>query len=199
MVAVFICPILLVFLLHPSSSSESPDAGATLKMINIVNNLTDEQRELEATVQDLKTYALLKNDPKGRLPSNFTICSTILTTKDGFHYPFLLLGKDDQVFVKTYIDNIERGLVNTSKVSISITRSHESHQNSYSVPTIFPDQWVKSCLAISVEFGSIQWVLDGILVLDITSDTLKEAADQAPTNLVGKIVFGAAKDIKGWT
>ena len=63
---------------------------------------------------------------------------------------------------------------------------------------VFPDEWVKSCLALSMHTGSIKWVLDGILTLNVTSDTLKKAVDNAPTDLTGKIIIGATKEFNGW-
>ena len=63
---------------------------------------------------------------------------------------------------------------------------------------VFPDEWVKSCLALSMHTGSIKWVLDGILALNVTSDTLKKAVDNAPTDLTGKIIIGATKEFNGW-
>ena len=52
---------------------------------------------------------------------------------------------------------------------------------------------MKSCVAFSIETGSIKWVVDGILVLDIISDALVKAKDNIPFNLTGKIVIGAGK------
>ena len=45
---------------------------------------------------------------------------------------------------------------------------------------------------------SIKWVIDGNLILDVVSETLKKAENLTPTNLTGKIILGAAKSSAGW-
>ena len=110
------------------------------------------------------------------------------------HYPLTLLGNDSDLLIKTDIDNSKFGLENTSKAGLSI-QNHEYHSSSTVIPMVFPGEWVKSCLALSMQTDSIKWVLDGILALNVTSDTLKKAVDNAPTDLTGKIIIGRQKNL----
>ena len=156
--------------------------------------------ELKKTFKELKNYALLQNDLKGSLSKDFTICSSIFSTKDFIHFFPILLGKDEDVFVRTYIRNTDTGLVTASTVGLNIKfgQSVESHKDGNRLPKVFPDQWVKSCLALSLESGSIKLVVDGILIHNITSATLKKAANDSPTNMTGKLIMGAVKFSAGW-
>ena len=132
--------LLLAFLRSVSSVSLSPQKslhmdlrkrekreitsiGKTLKMvISDINYLDSTEGDFghKETYQELKTYALLKRDIRGSLPSNFTICSSVFTTKDYAHHPFTLLGKDDDVLVFAFIQNEDSALVNTSGIRLSI-------------------------------------------------------------------------------
>ena len=143
----------------------------TIKVISTDKDASNvDENNYKKTYQELKTYALLQNDWRGSLQTNFTICSTIFTTKDYIHFPLILLGKDNNVLVETYIWNSDnKGLVNTSRVGLNI-QDVEFHDDATVFQKAFPDQWIKSCLAFSVESGSIKWVLDGILVHNIISD-----------------------------
>ena len=141
---------------------------------------------------ELKNYALLQNDSKGSLSKDFTICSTIFATKQYTHFPLVLLGKNDDIYVRTYISNTDNEPLNTSLVGFGI-QNLEYHNDKTHIPRVFPGQWVKSCVAFSVELGSVKMVVDGILVHNITSERLKTAGSEAPTNLTGKIIIGAVK------
>ena len=57
--------------------------------------LTEEEMEEKGTLEEVHTYAELKNDPRADLPSSFTICSGAMTTygTNGQMF-FNLLGND---------------------------------------------------------------------------------------------------------
>ena len=43
------------------------------------SNLPAEDNKGKKTLEEVHTYAELKNDPRGSLPDAFTVCSTIMT------------------------------------------------------------------------------------------------------------------------
>ena len=63
------------------------------------------------------------------------------------------------------------------------------------IPQVFPNQWVRSCLAIDTVSGMIQWVVDGKLIENNTIPALTAAV---PINLNGKIILGAMPSSKYW-
>ena len=85
---------------------------------------------------------------------------------------------------------------NTSVAGFSV-QDFEYHMDDTKLPKVFPGQWVKSCVAFSIETGSIKWVVDGILVFDVISEALMKATDNIPSNFTGKIVIGAGKYASG--
>ena len=103
----------------------------------------------------------------------------------------------NSVLVLAYIENDDSALVNTSCITLSI-QNVEYYREVTLIPKVFPHQWVKSCLAFSVPLGSVKWVIDGILVHDITSDSLRQARDKASTDLTEKIMIGAVRFAAGW-
>ena len=68
----------------------------------------------------------------------------------------------------------------------------EYHMDDSRIPTVFPDQWVKSCVHSQRNRVLSRWLL--MESFDIISDTLKNAADKAPTNVSGKIIIGAVSN-----
>ena len=198
---IFLASYLLVYSLSSDIERQARNKRGTTNEIKMVSSLTTNLDEADKgykkTLEELDTYAQLRKELWGSLPNDFTICSTIFSTNDVEHYPLTLLGNDKDLLIKTYIDNSKFGLVNTSKAGLSI-KNYEYYSNSTAVPMIFPGEWVKSCLALSMQTGSIKWVLDGNLVLNVSSDTLKKSAEKAPTDLSGRIIIGATKHLEGW-
>ena len=203
----FALSLLSASFLHNENSSVGRMKRSTSSMIQgegniettkmIIGEVDQSNVEFKETYSQLKTYALLQNDFKSSLSTEFTICSTIYTTHQFDHYPLILLGRDDDIFFKTYIVNTNDALKNASSVGLAI-RNIEYHKDKTLVPKVFPEQWVKSCVAFSLLSGSIKWVIDGNLILDVVSETLKKAENLTPTNLTGKIILGAAKSSAGW-
>ena len=181
-------------------TTNTKTASATTKVISIVveyQNLTSDDDTFKATYQEVKTYALLKRDPKGTLSYNFSMCSALFITRDEYHYPLALLGEDGDLLVRVYIAANNRLLKNTSLIRLSI-QNVEYHDEERLISKVFPEQWVRVCMAISMQTGSIKLVINGILVHDIISDVLMKAVEKSPTNLAGKIIIGATRRAEGW-
>ena len=169
----------------------------TRTKIKTLSSLATEDSTFKNSWRELETYALLKRDSKRPLSKNFTICAMMFSSNNVEHFPLTLLGADDDLLIKAYIDNSEAGLVNTSKVGLSI-QNQEYHSNSNTLPMVYPGEWVKSCLALSMNSGSIKWVLDGLLVIDTTSESLSALTENLPVDLSRKILIGATKERSGW-
>ena len=92
----------------------------TKMVTSFITNLAEVEKGYKKTLQELDTFAQLRKDLWSSLPSDFTICSIIFSTNDDEHYPLTLLGTDEDLLIKTYIDNSKFGLVNTSKAGLSI-------------------------------------------------------------------------------
>ena len=54
------------------------------------SDLTDEDKMSKSTLEEVHTYAELKDDPKSSLPPSFTICSSVMTTECPDTYPRVL-------------------------------------------------------------------------------------------------------------
>ena len=63
----------------------------------------------------------------------------------------------------------------SSRKSFYLKILGQGYNSNISIPLVFPHQWVRSCLAVSVK-----WVVDGQLVEEVVVDTLKEAVDDPP-------------------
>ena len=149
-------------------------ASATTKVMSTVveyQNLTEDDDTYKATYQEVKTYALLKKDPKGTLSYNFSMCSAIFTTRDERHYPLTLLGEDGDLLVKVYMANNNHLVKNTSLIRLGI-QNVEYHDDATLIHKVLPEQWVRVCMAISMQTGSIIVVMNGILVHDIISEVV---------------------------
>ena len=136
-----------------------------------------EEHQVE-TLDEIRSYAELKSDPRADLPSSFTICSSVMTTYGSGQIFFTLLGKDGNKWLGSLL-----------KVNNKTTFYHGSWVQE-KLPPVFAHQWVRSCMTVNSESGLLQWVVDGVLVENATFAHVKNAKNK-PTDLTGKIVLGA--------
>ena len=166
--------------------SNNKGRDCTNNDISVVSFLSLEMGSNKKSLDDIPSLAVLGNDPRAALPQSFTICSTILsgfkTTPHNVLMFFNLFGNDREQILPAVMfgENFY-----TTKVA------------SGQIPTVFPNQWLRSCMAVDSTSGMVQWVVDGILVENRTFDNLR--VSKIPTNLSGKIILGAYQSpIKSW-
>ena len=58
------------------------------------------------------------------------------------------------------------------------------------IPPTFPNQWIRSCMAINSASGSIDWVVEGVLVMSMESKKIKDSF-KLPKGLNRKLILGA--------
>ena len=58
--------------------------------------------------------------------------------------------------------------------------------------TVFPEQWLRSCLAVQTDSGRLQWVVDGQVIEDGIFEGIKDIAGK-DANLTGRILLGRTK------
>ena len=103
---------------------------------------------------------------------------------------FTLLGKDRSSWFQARLNQVSE---------VSGKRFFYSGNNYGSVNTmpVFPNQWVKSCIALNTVSGSFQWVARGVLV---ENNTYAGITRNVPTDLTGRIILGAVLNSDGtWT
>ena len=135
------------------------------------------------SLEDVDTYSELKYDPRASLPSSFTVCVSVLVTTNNLSPSlFTLLGNDKQPWFAAKI---------SQKVSFLGRKFFYTVSNQYvKIDTMwmFPNQWVRSCLALNTLSGSVQWVARGELV---DNSTFSEIKDNVLTDLGGKVILGS--------
>ena len=151
------------------------------RSINVLSfvNLDSEVGSAKKTLDGVPSLAVLENAPRDALPGSFTICSDIMTTfssKSPNVMFFNLLARNGEPCLWAMRFN---GNLFTTRVA------------SGQIPTIFPNQWVRSCMAIDTVSGMINWVVDGKLIESNTNDILKNST--ISKNLSGKIILGAVQ------
>ena len=137
------------------------------------------------SLKDVHTYSELKYDPRASLPSSFTICVSVLVTIDNLRPSlFTLLGNDGQPWFSAQIRPDLKGNFAGRQFFYPV-------QNQFAkVETMraFPNQWVRSCLALNTESGLVQWVAEGELM---DKNTFAGITNNVPTNLSDKVVLGS--------
>ena len=116
------------------------------------------------------------------LPSSFTICVSVLVTKD--HYKpvlFTLLGEDGSQWFIAKI--LPLGQFFGKRFSYKLS----SQFGNIDTMAVFPNQWIRSCLSLNTLTGSVQWVARGELV---DNSTILEIKKNVPRNLTNKIILG---------
>ena len=158
--------------------------GQNINVVSFVNPDL-EIGSFKKSLDDIPSLALLANDPRATLPESYTICSDIMTvfsSRMNFLMFFNLLGSDGEQLLPAVTFG---EILYTTRVA------------SGQIPTIFPNQWVRSCMAIDTVSGMINWVIDGNLIENNTIPVLK--GSKTHVNLNRKIILGAYQEpTKSW-
>ena len=107
------------------------------------------------TLEEVHTYAELKHDPRASLPDSFTVCSNMMITNcHSFHYPIFFNILDDQggQLLSPWLGygSLEGILgMQTGAKRESVTGK---------IPPVFPNQWIRSCMAINVTSHIVYYV-----------------------------------------
>ena len=148
--------------------------------------LPAEELELKQTLEEVHTYAELERDPGLNLPDSITICSTIMLTDCLSYSPpilFNILNNQTEQKVAPYL----RAHL-SSRLGIWSTYSLSDILGM--IPPTFPNQWTRSCMAINSTSGSVNWVVEGVLVMSMESEKLKQSL-KLPKDLSRKLILGA--------
>ena len=184
-----------------TSSEETCSSGPDGEKCNYVVNhsfcessLPPEDLEGKNTLEEVHTYAELKNDPRSNLPDSFTICSTIMdTTCQSSWWPmfFNVLDNENKMLTSpALLTSLE------SRLAIYLpTGWSPSFFNK--IPTTFTNRWIRSCLAFNSTSGSVTWMVEGVLIMSMESEKLKESS-KLPKNLSRKLILGAKSYAGKW-
>ena len=172
----------------------------SLKSSQAVSSSADQQRRLPTTtrviningqksvssLREARTYVELKTGSQDSFPSSFTICvSVLVTAQNRWPLLFTLVGKDDnQWFAAHFIQ-----LSDLFDKMYFYTNANRFVQ--VETFTVFPNQWIPTCIAFDSAVGAVQWVARGELV---GNDNFEFAgisnSTNAPTDLAGKLILG---------
>ena len=200
----------IIPLVHLAHTSE---AGAQLRTTEEENNLMSEDNTRTTVLhhviqhpspgamvegsrlEDLAAYIELRTDPTNLLPSAFTICSSAKSSTGDIIF-FALLGEDGNQVLSAHFSNDaarRRGQKQTNSVLFV-------SETLVVVPTpvlVFPQEWLRSCLALSSESGQVHWVVEGEVLVNKTFEVLTEET-LLPLALDGRLLFGLLQYEKNW-
>ena len=173
-----------------TSAIKKPRSGEETNTTKIISHVFCDACigiQLNPTLTDVHTYVELKHDPKASLPASFTICSSAMTPFNGNLLIFNLLGKDGQQLLPALIYGYD------SMEGPTMVLYFYKNEASGTIPqTVFPHQWVKSCMSVDTGTGLIEWVLDGNLVANkVISEMINSTS--VPKDLTGRLIFGAVE------
>ena len=153
-------------------------------------NMPPQDTAGKPNLEEIHTYAELKHDPRSSFPEAFTICSTIMTTTClSVNAPlfFNILDNNSHLLMApAYIVGIE------SYFGIDFS-SWSKYTAFGQIPTVFPNTWVKSCMAINITARSLDWVVEGTPVL-----SMKSEFKNFPKSLERKLILGATSWAGSW-
>ena len=136
-----------------------------------------------SSLKDVHTYSELKHDPRASLPSSFTFCvSVLVTTKNLLPSLFTILGNDGQPWFSAKIEQLGSFVGRQFKYPVVNSKAKMDTMR------MFPNQWVRSCLAFDTVSGSVHWVARGQLVDNSTFAEITESKN-IPKYLIGKLVW----------
>ena len=181
--------VCVILLSCESSSHESFAFQRTGEMTrtNVVSltfcesRLPAEEKMRKKTLEEVHTYAELKNDPRALLPQSFFTIMISGCQSSGWPKFFNILDDNKEQLMVPFIIH---GVIE-SRLQIVFDQS-DTQQLIGKVPPLFPNQWTTGCLAVNTTSGHIHWVVEGSLVL---ADKFEEVANLK--DLSGKLVLGA--------
>ena len=187
----FFCMIILSAEASPNQMSllEGTRAVAKTNVISLDFSESDDDKMGKKTLEEVHTYAELKNDPRASLPDLFTVCSTILITGyQSYEWPlfFNILDNNRGQFLALYHN---RGVIKSNLI-IGFHDDISPMVNGKILP-LFPNQWTRSCMAVNTTSGLIHWVIEGTLVVAREFSEMKNPKSQ-PKDLSKRIVLGAS-------
>ena len=181
-----VCVVILTAKATSNGNLLMPRTSAVVNHAFCESRLTAEDKKDKRRLEDLPTYSELRHDPRSALPQSFTVCSTIMATDCQYHSPpfFAILDNNRNQILAPFL----------SLAKVSTLRIHFFHASTPFIvgktPPLFPNQWIKSCMAINTTSGLIHWVVDGFLVLITNSEEMKDSLDLSK-DLTTKLVLGA--------
>ena len=107
-----------------------------------------EDKHGKKTLEEVHTYAELKHDPRASLLDSLTVCSAIMATdcqQPQWAASFNILNKNSGQFLAP-------SLIQGNLESIFAIGFHEgllSQMVTGKTPTLFPNQWTRSCMAVN--------------------------------------------------
>ena len=148
-------------------------------------NLSDKNNRSNQTKETGLTYAELANQPETPLPYSFTICSMAMrpqcTTKGHIQF-FSVLDERGENFISALLHSDLTFRFNVNKTPYFASGAES--------PTVFPEQWLRSCLSIDIVTGRLKWVVDGRVVEDKIFQGDKEKHYDGMKEVKGKILLG---------
>ena len=160
-----------------------------------VNGNSDEKQKTKV-LNNSPGGAVLSHDPNAKLPSSFTICSTIMATSiypnDAF--PFVwVVGQNGIPVLGLIISVLMEG---DNIVTTYFWKQRTDLENNEKKFHAFSKQWIKCCAALNSTSGVYQIIVDGIFV---SNGTLSQSHwANFPQNLSGKVVIGAYEMYGHW-
>ena len=185
LLVLFICSLNSPEKVNGSANFHTKPSTAT----TVISIKTDPKSESES-LREARTYVELKTGSQDSLPSSFTICvSVLVTTYNRWPLLFTLVGKDGGQWFAAHIARWVEIQGQIFDKSYLYTNANQFAQ--VDTISVFPNEWIRSCIAFDTVFGLVQWVARGELV---GNDTFAFAgisnATNVPIDLTGKLSLG---------
>ena len=169
------------------NSNENKNSTDVVNIAFCESNLLPEEKMPKKTLEEVHSYAELKQDPRASLPDSFTVCSTIMITGClSYACPtfFNILDNNSGRFLAPYLCHGD-----ITKLQIGF---HEgtSQMLTGKVPPLFPNHWTRSCISVNTNSGLIHWVVEGTLVFAREFAEVKNPKSQA-RDLSKRLVLSA--------
>ena len=139
---------------------------------------------IESTIVD---YVTLANDPKEKLPNDFTICTSLyikyMTTKNNI---FELYKEDGSHWFQMDIEHLR----DIDSFSERVSMFYESTLNKFwdKTVTIIPHSWYHVCLGLDTDSGHLRLVVNGNVLVDEVKEFFVQTSNLKPTSLAGKLL-----------
>ena len=180
---------LLILMTQADAEAEvQKEQGDTVQVINF----NPKEGEYEKSYNQTGSWAKLENVTNFRLGKSFTICSALARERrDLGQVCFTLLGEDERAYLSALIyDGSPYNLKSHLHYKIGNHYWKPDPPKGFLIPIVYPDEWVHSCMALSIDANSLQmqWVVNGLAVVENITVEIEEGNEAH--QLEGRMILG---------
>ena len=143
---------------------------------------------VEGTESSMRDYTVLKNDPLGKLPDQFTVCGSLFVEYVTSTQLFLALYQENGKPWVSYYLNEGRNVDDLTEI---VTLVFDGKNNYFwrSGIAVKPHSWYHACFGLDTVSGQLRIVINGITLVDQVFPYFIDSKETKPKSLENRLTL----------